>query len=58
MFGSMSVSGASRPAWAAGVIVRMGFLIYPTYRIVVLGIAAVSRSAAALRPALPHASSA
>ena len=39
-FGSLSVS-VPPPAWAAGVT-PMGFLIYPTYRIVVLGIAAVA----------------
>ncbi len=32
------------PGWAAGVT-RLGFLIYPTYRIVVLGIAAVALAA-------------
>jgi branched-chain amino acid transport system permease protein len=39
-FGSMSVQ-VPPPAWAAGVT-SMGFLIYPTYRIVVTGIAAVA----------------
>jgi branched-chain amino acid transport system permease protein len=39
-FGSSSVM-VPPPAWAAGVT-SMGFLIYPTYRIVVLGIAAVA----------------
>ena len=39
IFGSLSVS-VPPPAWAAGVT-QIGFLFYPTYRIVVLGIAAV-----------------
>ena len=39
-FGSLSVT-VSPPAWALGVT-PIGFLIYPTYRLVVLGIAAVS----------------
>jgi branched-chain amino acid transport system permease protein len=39
-FGSLSVS-IPPPSWAAGVT-PMGFLIYPTYRIVVLGIAAAA----------------
>jgi branched-chain amino acid transport system permease protein len=39
-FGSLSVS-VPPPAWAAGVT-PMGFLIYPTYRIVVLAIAAAA----------------
>jgi branched-chain amino acid transport system permease protein len=39
-FGSLSHS-VPPPSWAAGVT-PMGFLIYPTYRIVVLGIAAVA----------------
>ena len=39
-FGSASVQ-ISPPAWASGVTI-IGFLIYPTYRIVVLGIAAVA----------------
>lgn len=39
-FGSSSVQIAP-PAWASGVTI-IGFLIYPTYRIVVLGIAAVA----------------
>jgi len=39
-FGSSSVM-VPPPAWAAGVT-SIGFLIYPTYRIVVLGIAAVA----------------
>ncbi|MDA8252302.1 MAG: branched-chain amino acid ABC transporter permease [Rhodospirillales bacterium] len=39
-FGSLSKS-VPPPAWAAGVT-PMGFLIYPTYRIVVLAIAAVA----------------
>lgn len=39
-FGSLSVQ-IPPPAWARGVTV-IGFLIYPTYRIVVLGIAAVA----------------
>jgi branched-chain amino acid transport system permease protein len=39
-FGSMTVSVAP-PALAAGVT-QMGFLVYPTYRIAVLGIAAVA----------------
>ena len=39
-FGSLSVT-VSPPAWATGVT-PMGFLIYPTYRLVVLGIAAIA----------------
>jgi branched-chain amino acid transport system permease protein len=39
-FGSLSLS-VPPPSWAAGVT-PMGFLIYPTYRIVVLGIAAAA----------------
>jgi len=39
-FGSLSKT-VMPPAWAAGVT-PMGFLIYPTYRIVVLGIAAAA----------------
>jgi branched-chain amino acid transport system permease protein len=39
-FGSLSVQ-LPPPAWAQGVTI-IGFLIYPTYRIVVLGIAAVA----------------
>jgi branched-chain amino acid transport system permease protein len=39
-FGSLSLS-VPPPAWAAGVT-PMGFLIYPTYRLVVFGIAAVA----------------
>ncbi len=39
-FGSQSVQ-IPPPAWASGVTI-IGFLIYPTYRIVVLGIAAVA----------------
>jgi branched-chain amino acid transport system permease protein len=39
-FGSLSLT-VPPPSWAAGVT-PMGFLIYPTYRIVVLGIAAVA----------------
>jgi branched-chain amino acid transport system permease protein len=39
-FGSQSVQ-IPPPSWAAGVTM-LGFLIYPTYRIVVLGIAAVA----------------
>ena len=39
-FGSLSKT-VPPPAWAAGVT-PMGFLIYPTYRIVVLGIAAAA----------------
>jgi branched-chain amino acid transport system permease protein len=39
-FGSLAVQ-VPPPAWAAG-ITPMGFLVYPTYRIVVLGIAAVA----------------
>ena len=39
-FGSLSVQ-IPPPAWAQGVTI-IGFLIYPTYRIVVLGIAAVA----------------
>ena len=38
-FGSLSLT-VPPPSWAAGVT-PMGFLIYPTYRIVVLAIAAV-----------------
>lgn len=38
-FGSLSVT-VPPPGWAMG-IVRIGFLFYPTYRIVVLGVAAV-----------------
>ena len=38
-FGSLSLT-VPPPGWAAGVV-SLGFLIYPTYRIVVLGIAAV-----------------
>ena len=40
LFGGMSML-VPPPAWAAGVT-PMGFLIYPTYRIAVLGIAAVA----------------
>ena len=39
-FGSLSLT-VPPPAWAAG-ITPLGFMIYPTYRIVVLGIAAVA----------------
>jgi len=39
-FGSLSLT-VPPPSWAAGVT-SMGFMIYPTYRIVVLGIAAAS----------------
>ncbi|MDE2516625.1 MAG: branched-chain amino acid ABC transporter permease [Rhodospirillales bacterium] len=39
-FGSMTQNMPS-PSWASG-IVNMGFLIYPTYRLVVLGIVAVA----------------
>jgi len=39
-FGSLSLT-VPAPSWAAGVT-SMGFLIYPTYRIVVLAIAGVS----------------
>ena len=39
IFGSLSVS-VPPPSWATGVT-QIGFLFYPTYRIVVLGIAAV-----------------
>ena len=39
-FGSLSLS-VRPPDWAAG-ITPLGFLVYPTYRIVVLGIAAVA----------------
>ena len=39
-FGSLSLA-VPPPAWAAGVT-PLGFLIYPTYRLVELGIAAVS----------------
>ncbi|HEY1261427.1 MAG TPA: branched-chain amino acid ABC transporter permease, partial [Stellaceae bacterium] len=39
-FGSLSLS-VRPPSWAAGVT-PMGFLIYPTYRIVVAGIAAAA----------------
>lgn len=39
-FGSLSKQ-VPPPAWAAG-ITPMGFLIYPTYRIVVMGVAAAS----------------
>jgi branched-chain amino acid transport system permease protein len=42
-FGSLSKT-IPPPSWAAGVT-PMGFLIYPTYRIVVLGIAAVALGA-------------
>ena len=42
-FGSLSKS-VSPPLWAAGVT-PMGFLIYPTYRIVVAGIAAAALAA-------------
>jgi branched-chain amino acid transport system permease protein len=42
-FGSLSRT-VPPPSWAAGVT-PMGFLIYPTYRIVVLGIAAVALGA-------------
>ncbi len=51
-FGSLSLT-VPPPAWAAGVT-PMGFMIYPTYRIVVLGIAAVALGGA-LHRALPHA---
>jgi branched-chain amino acid transport system permease protein len=40
VFGNLSKQ-VPAPAWAAGVT-PMGFMIYPTYRIAVLGIAAVS----------------
>jgi branched-chain amino acid transport system permease protein len=40
VFGSLSLT-VPPPRWAAGVT-PMGFLIYPTYRIVVLGIAAAA----------------
>ncbi|HTZ81439.1 MAG TPA: branched-chain amino acid ABC transporter permease [Stellaceae bacterium] len=39
-FGSLSVT-IPPPAWAMGVT-TLGFLIYPTYRLVVLGIAAIA----------------
>ncbi len=39
-FGSLSLT-VSPPSWAGGVT-PIGFLIYPTYRLVVLGIAAVA----------------
>src|SRR5581483_8744602 len=39
-FGSLSLT-VRPPSWAAGVT-PMGFLIYPTYRIVVAGIAAAA----------------
>jgi branched-chain amino acid transport system permease protein len=42
-FGSLSET-IPPPSWAAGVT-PMGFLIYPTYRIVVLGIAAIALGA-------------
>jgi branched-chain amino acid transport system permease protein len=42
-FGSLSLTVAP-PSWAAGVT-PMGFLIYPTYRIVVLAIAALALAA-------------
>jgi branched-chain amino acid transport system permease protein len=42
-FGSLSLS-VPPPSWATGVT-PMGFMIYPTYRIVVLGIAAVALGA-------------
>ncbi len=42
VFGSLSLT-VQPPHWAAG-ITPMGFMIYPTYRIVVLGIAAVALS--------------
>jgi len=42
-FGSLSRT-VHAPAWAAGVT-PMGFMIYPTYRIVVLGIAALALAA-------------
>ena len=38
-FGSLSVT-VPPPGWATG-IVRLGFLFYPTYRIVVLGVAGI-----------------
>ncbi len=41
-FGSLSLT-VPAPGWAAG-ITPMGFMIYPTYRIVVLGIVAVALS--------------
>jgi branched-chain amino acid transport system permease protein len=40
VFGSLSAT-VPPPAWAAGVTM-LGFMIYPTYRLVVLGIAAVA----------------
>ncbi len=43
VFGSLSVT-VSPPPWAAGVT-PIGFLIYPTYRIVVLGVAAAALAA-------------
>ena len=39
MFGGLSVA-VPPPAWATGVL-HLGFLFYPTYRVVVLGIAVV-----------------
>jgi branched-chain amino acid transport system permease protein len=42
-FGSLSLS-VPPPSWAAGVT-PMGFMIYPTYRLVVLGIAALALAA-------------
>jgi branched-chain amino acid transport system permease protein len=42
-FGGLSVS-VPAPAWAAGVM-HLGFLFYPTYRIVVTGVAAVALAA-------------
>jgi len=42
-FGSLSLS-VPRPAFAAGVT-PMGFMIYPTYRLVVMGIATVALAA-------------
>jgi branched-chain amino acid transport system permease protein len=42
-FGSLSVS-VPPPSWAAGVT-SLGFMIYPTYRLVVLAIAATSLTA-------------
>jgi len=42
-FGSLSLN-VPRPAFASGVT-RMGFMIYPTYRLVVMGIAAAALAA-------------
>ena len=50
-FGSLSLT-VPPPSWAAGVT-SLGFMIYPTYRLVVLAIAAAALARALCHP-LPH----